>query len=125
MAVSYSSTIKLDPGVAVATPGTAPVVVGMSVLAAVCVCPQRMALWRYVLFIHTTQRLTRVRRLPSFRVSEGGFLQGGRGEERGRERENGGKEERRVSGGDRRTERERKKERRECGGQGRGGRKRE
>lgn len=29
---------------------------------------------RYVLFIHTTQRLTRARRLPALKVSDWGFL---------------------------------------------------
>lgn len=32
--------------------------------------------FRYVLFMQTTQRLTRVRRFPAFRVSDWGFLCG-------------------------------------------------
>lgn len=33
-----------------------------------------VAVRRYVIFMQTTQRLTRVRRLPAFRVSDWGFL---------------------------------------------------
>lgn len=38
-----------------------------------------VAVCRYVLFMQTTQRLTRVRRLPALRVSDWGFLQGPKG----------------------------------------------
>lgn len=40
-----------------------------------------VAVCRYVLFMQTTQRLTRVRRLPAFRVSDWGFLKGPKAKE--------------------------------------------